>query len=280
MDNKYNWESPLRIESDYDRAIRRLMQRSFQVAGDNDIDLMNPWDLLRRIERIATSSAFNSFTTILARKMVKSTLVNTARTWRHAAREGTNSRRIYELLRNELQGPTGAKVAELIHRNAGIIRTLPSEISDRVTKHIQEETLKGKRPEQIAKEIMAVFPEATTAKATLIARTEAAKAHTALLQVRAETLGLYWYVWRTSSDGRVRKSHNLMDGVLCSFKDPPSPESMVGEKNVGHYNPGEIYNCRCFPEILTDIDDVSWPRKVHVNGRIVIMTKAQFRKVA
>jgi SPP1 gp7 family putative phage head morphogenesis protein len=275
-----SWQAQLRIETDYDRAIRRLMQRSWQIIGQ-DPDLMNPWDLLRRLERFAATGTFNQFALAIAKKMVTQTFYDTAKTWRQAAREGSKGRMIYQALQKELDGPVGGTVYRLIERNAVLIRSLPLSAAEQATRYIQEETLRGKRHEQISRELLKIFPQMTDSKAALIARTEASKAHTALIQARAEEIGVRWYEWRTSNDARVRKSHDHMDGVICRFDDPPSPEKLIGQQStLGNYNAGEAPNCRCYPKPIIFIDYVTWPHKVYYGGRIVRMSKEEFRRVA
>lgn len=270
------WQAKRRIEQDYDRAIRRLIDKSWEIAEDKS----NPFDLVDVIRRLIRSKLFSEYATAVARKMITQTFYDTARTWRQAAKGGSQGRMIYETLRNEMQGPVGDTVYALIERNAKIIRSQPFSIAEQLTKYIQAETFKGNRHEQIAQELLVKFPQITAKKAAVIARTEASKAHTALIQARADQLGLAWYIWSTSQDARVRNSHAHMEGVLCRFDTPPSPELLAGERNVGAYNAGEIYNCRCYPEPLIDINDVSWPRKVLYGGKIITMTKKQFKKVA
>lgn len=58
---------------------------------------------------------------------------------------------------------------------------------------------------------------------------------------------------------RVRKSHRIMEGVLVNWNMPPSPERLAGEKDVGNYHAGNIWNCRCYPEPLISVDDIRWP---------------------
>ena len=114
----------------------------------------------------------------------------------------------------------------------------------------------------------------------LIARTEVSKTTTALTKARSENLGINWYVWRTVLDGlRVRKSHRIMEGVLVNWNMPPSPEKLAGEKDVGNYHAGNIWNCRCYPEPLISVDDIRWPHKIYINGRIEIISKKEFEKI-
>lgn len=86
-----------------------------------------------------------------------------------------------------------------------------------------------------------------------------------------------WYVWRTALDGdRVRKSHRLMEGVLVNWKDPPSPEQLACEKNVGYYHAGNIWNCRCYASPIIDVDDIPRNVKVYHNGIVEKMCKDRF----
>lgn len=70
-----------------------------------------------------------------------------------------------------------------------------------------------------------------------------------------------------------------MEGVIVNWNDPPSPEELAGEESVGHYHAGNIWNCRCYSEVLLDVDDVKWPHKVYSNGQIKNMSKKEFEKI-
>jgi SPP1 gp7 family putative phage head morphogenesis protein len=140
--------------------------------------------------------------------------------------------------------------------------------------------LKGRRASEIADDIRSRFSTGNKANVNLIARTEVSKTSTALTRARSEEIGLNCYIWRTSEDQRVRKSHDHMDGVIVFWRYPPSPEQLAGERSVGYYHAGEIFNCRCYPEPLISINDVQWPHKVYISGRIQSMTKSQFAALA
>jgi SPP1 gp7 family putative phage head morphogenesis protein len=177
-------------------------------------------------------------------------------------------------------GRVGVEMRAQINRNADIIKTLPRSISQQVTAHVEKESLKGRRASDIADEIQQMFPESSRAKANLIARTETSKTSTALTQARAEDIGLDWYVWRTSEDGRVRIGHKKMEGVLINWREPPSPEKLAGEKSAGNYHAGNIYNCRCYPQPLITLNDVKFPHKVYINGAIKVLSREQFRQLS
>jgi len=261
------WEGPHRIELEFQRALFRFLMRVFNIPFDEGSSYIWNWN-----------DALNQLAYTMAEKMVTQTLHSTAKSWREAAANSSNGRRIYEMLHNELQWPTGFKVLELIEQNAQLIRSLPQDMAQEINKKIFDATMSGNRPEAILKELL---PDMAHNKAQLIARTESAKAQTALIQVRAENLGLNHYVWRTATDQRVRSSHKHMQGIICSFDDPPAPEQLIGIKStLGHYPPGGCPNCRCFPEIIVDIDDIGWPHECYVNGNVRTLGKRQFERIS
>jgi SPP1 gp7 family putative phage head morphogenesis protein len=113
-----------------------------------------------------------------------------------------------------------------------------------------------------------------------IARTEVAKADTAITRVRAESIGLNWYEWQTSQDARVRVSHRKMNQVLIDWNDPPSPEQLVKEPSEGHYHAGNIYNCRCVALPVLSLNSLNWPRRVYHSGSLRLVSKNQFLQIS
>ena len=208
--------------------------------------------------------------------MVTHLFTDAGQTWRAAASVNSRGRTVYAALKKELQGPINGSFHFQVKRNADIIKTMPSSTANRLTKYIADESLKGRRASDIADDIRARFPVSTEANINLIARTEVSKTSTALTRARSEDIGLDWYIWRTSDDSRVRKSHDHMEDVLVRWTDAPSPEKLIGERSVGNYHAGEVFNCRCFPMPIISIDDIKFPCKVYRNGRIQVMTRKQF----
>jgi len=184
------------------------------------------------------------------------------------------------MLKNELKGDLRIKLHSLIQENTQYITTLPSDISERAVHYIQQEQMKGRRAEDIIKDIQPYMQHLKNYQIQRIARTEVAKADTAITRVRAESIGLNWYEWATSRDARVRPSHRKMQGVLVNWSDPPSPEALIGERSVGHYNAGNIYNCRCPALPVLSLNLLQWPHKVYTQGRITSMGMKQFLLVS
>jgi SPP1 gp7 family putative phage head morphogenesis protein len=266
-----------RPESLFFRSILDItdyLRQAIQGEGD-------PFGIVQILKSALNTPAFALYAETVAKNMVTMLQRDNARSWREAARESSRGRLIYEALRQELNGPAGGEFYHQIARNAELIKTLPQDIAQHVTDYIGEESLKGRRAEDIAADIQKMFPASSRAKAQLIARTEVSKVSTALTQARAQNLGMDWYEWITSEDQRVRPSHHKMQGVLIRWSDPPAPEALIGIRStLGHYNSGECPNCRCFPAPLTDVDRVSWPHKCYINGQILMLAKSRFLQIA
>lgn len=241
--------------------------------------MTNIEEILRTIKKFSNDPEFKTYAIKESKKIVTSLLVNGGKTWREAARKSTKGRFIYEGLRKELEGPLSFAVNFEIQKNAEIITSLPENISKEVTKHILKESMEGRRSSDIVEDLQELIPRLTKKKAKLIARTEVSKTSTALTKARCENMGINWYIWRTSEDQRVRSSHDHMEGILICWDNPPSPESINGEKNVGYYHAGNIYNCRCYPEPVVTLDIIKFPCKVYYQGRIQTMTRKQFESI-
>jgi SPP1 gp7 family putative phage head morphogenesis protein len=267
------FEPRKRIESEYRSLILKLLDRYLAIPEWATLGQIN--EALVRWSQI--SRFFEQAAESIAARMVTQTKIANARNWREAARKGSRGREIYESLRSEMGTEIGFRVEQLVRENAALISSLPEEIREATNREIARMTQEGLRASNIAKYLQKRVPEITRSRAMLVARTETAKANTALVQARSEELSVPWYQWETSRDGRVRRSHRHMQSVLVSWDDPPSPEKLVGEKSkLGAYHAGSCPNCRCYPEVLLRLSNVQWPKKVYSNGRIQSMTRTTF----
>lgn len=271
------WVPKLMIEKRYARSIKKLFSRYEEIIRS----VTDPQDILSALAEYTASSAFKKAAEDIAMKMVTHLYSDGQTTWRTAARENGRGREIYNALKHELDTtPVGALYYDLIRSNALLIKTLPEEIARQVSQEVAEFAQSGRRAEDIAEKIKELFPEATKARANLIARTEVSKVSTALTEARCQNLSIDWYNWRTSKDQRVRKSHDHMDDVLIHWQHPPSPERLAGVQEYGQYHAGNTFNCRCYPEPLIEPEHIKWPHKVYTGGTITRMTMAEFKKIA
>lgn len=269
------WEPKRRIERRYAQSIAKLIDQVLLAVRV----YKEPDAIIAALRDYVASRAFQRAAETVAMKMVTGLYEDGQKTWRSAARANSQARVIYEALRKELQGPTGAVYYDLIYRNSMLIKTLPEDIAAQASVKAAAYAQKGYRAEAIAERIQLLIPEGSTARAKLIARTEVSKASTALTQARCADMSIRWYDWRTCEDSRVRSSHSHMEHVLIPWDDPPSPEQLAEENHYGYYHAGNTFNCRCYPEPLIETHYVSWPHKVYRDGRIQRMTKAEFERI-
>lgn len=272
---KYDqWKMTRRIEEDFLKSLNFLstLFEKIAIISGNDVNLFQS-----KMQIFQNSVPYDNYINDIVKRMVTLLAERNYETWRKAARVSTRSHFLYTVLMEELKQGIKKDIDSQIISNAALIKTLPSDTAQKVVRDIEEYALSGLRAEEIEKLIQDKTRQHSRASARLIARTEVSKTTSALTKARSEELGLRWYVWRTMEDGdRVRKSHRIMNDVLVSWNNPPSPELLVKEKDVGRYHAGNIWNCRCYSEPLIDIDDVKWPHKVYINGSIQKMSKARF----
>jgi SPP1 gp7 family putative phage head morphogenesis protein len=272
---KYDqWKMTRRIEEDFLKSLNFLstLFEKIAIISGNDVNLFQS-----KMQIFQNSVPYDNYINDVVKRMVTPLAARNYETWRKAARVSTRSHFLYTVLMEELKQGIKKDIDSQIISNAALIKTLPSDTAQKVVRDIEEYALSGLRAEEIEKLIQDKTRQHSRASARLIARTEVSKTTSALTKARSEELGLRWYVWRTMEDGdRVRKSHRIMNDVLVSWNNPPSPELLVKEKDVGRYHAGNIWNCRCYSEPLIDIDDVKWPHKVYINGSIQKMSKARF----
>lgn len=271
------WRRSKTVETEFRNALLKLTKIFNKIANSSGEDQER---YVRSMNNFQNSVAYEKFINSAVRRMVTSLSKENGKTWRDAAKKNTKGKFLYNLLMREINSGLKTTINDQIIENIGLIRTLPSDVATKTVNDIVEQAQRGRRASSIAKDIKKYTDKHARASARLIARTEVSKTSTALTRARSRDLNINWYVWRTALDGdRVRESHRIMEDVLVNWNVPPSPEILVGEKSVGRYHAGNIFNCRCYAEPLLEIDDVAWPHKVYYNERIVMMHKKDFEKM-
>ena len=271
------WRRLRSVEYEFRNSLLKICKLFNKIATSTQQDKQA---YINAMNNFQNSYEYNRFVSSAVKRMVTGLYQGNSNTWREAARKATKGKMLYGALMEELRKGDSRIMQDQIVENISLIKTLPNDVATKVVKDIEEATLKGKRASGIEKIIRVQTDKHSRASARLIARTEVSKTTTALTKQRSEQLDLHWYVWRTALDGdRVRKSHRNMEDVLVNWNNPPSPEALVGEKDVGKYHAGNIWNCRCYPEPLLDVEDVKWPHKVYYNGSIQKMSKNQFEQL-
>ena len=116
-----------------------------------------------------------------------------------------------------------------------------------------EAKMKGWNKRELEAAIRAKLPVETKHRAELIARTETAKLNSAASISTYKQLGIRYYVWLTTLDGRDRETHTHLNGLICSLDNPnvyyeETPDGLVEKERTAsmfHGNPGEDFQCRC-----------------------------------
>lgn len=276
MKGKIPFARPQRLENVYRLQIDRLIDEYFAFPTFSTLGEINA----RLVELAQAKSFFQSVAKQLALKMVTQVAVNNAHSWRAAARKASKGRFIHSMLQDNIQGSIRLNLDALIHTNSRLITSLPERIASTVSKHVQTLQMQGLRSEEIVKHIRQYMPKAKHYQVERLARTEVAKADTAITRARAQNIGLNWYQWVTSEDARVRPSHRKMDLALINWNDAPSPELLVGEASEGHYHAGNVYNCRCVALPLISLSEISFPVRVYTGNSLKRLTKNQFALIS
>jgi SPP1 gp7 family putative phage head morphogenesis protein len=146
---------------------------------------------------------------------------------------------------------------QLQREQVELIRSIPLEAGLRAQKIAYEAVLHGTRAEpnqdtidELQKQL-GLSTEVAISRATLIARTETARANAAINQSRAMAVGSGSYRWHNSGDAAVRESHKRLhgerlQGKIFQWSKPPT----LDDGMTGH--PGSFPNCRCFAEPIFD----------------------------
>lgn len=265
---------PERLESIYRNELDRLFNKYFDFPSATTLGEINA----RLVELAQAKSFFSSVGENIAKKMITMVAKNNALSWKQAATKASNSRIINQMLKRDIHSKTlvGIALNNLISENSTLIKTIPESIKYKLSKWVQEQEVKGLRSSEIAKMMAPRLNYLKNYEIARLARTELAKADTAITRVRAQSIGLNWYQWLTSNDSRVRIGHKLMDYVLVNWDDAPAPELLAHEKSEGHYHAGNIYNCRCIAVPITNLAEISWPAKVYTQSKIKRLSRKQF----
>lgn len=271
------WKQSLTTEYKFLKALQEVCKQLKRIANSagSDVDKYQQY-----IKSFQNSNAYKDYIRLAVTNMITGVANQNYKTWRQASQKAMKGQLLYKGLLQEMEKGLGKTINDMIEDNARLISTLPTDVADKVAKNIAALSYKGLRSSEIAKIIRQETDKHSRASAKLIARTEVSKATTALTQARSQEIGVNWYCWRTALDGpRVRKSHRNMEDVFVNWSDPPSPEALVGEKSVGYYHAGNIWNCRCYPEPIMELDDYTWPHKIYYQGKIQKMTKNKFKEL-
>lgn len=262
------------MEQERQNAERRYLRALRRLLGHVDVIVQGaatPQEACGLLEALTLTPQYRTLADEAAQRMATLLAVGQRTTWRRAAAASSKGRLIYKALRREnaTSSAVGLAINDIVAQNARLISSVPHDVASELSQLALKRTQQGLRPDAIMEEIRRRAPELSERQARTIARTESSKASTALVEARSRALGLDLYEWSTMGDGiLVRPSHRIMDGVICSWSDPPSPERLAGERDYGAYHPGNIFNCRCIALPVMSLSDIHYPCKAYSRGKI------------
>jgi len=229
-------------ERRYTAQLKKIAKHSSELImkhlEDEDGAITDTDEILRVAKYY--SEAITPFARKTASQMLMSVANASARAW--AANSIKIGNLAKEAIKSDAVAPT---ITALRARQVELIKSIPTEAAERVHSLALEQSIGGRRSEEIQEEI-ARTGEVTANRAKLIARTEVARSNSVINATRAKSIGATHYVWETMEDEAVRPSHEEMAGNIYAYDDPPEVE---GE---GNHGPGDFPNCRCFANPVLD----------------------------
>lgn len=242
-----NWQKVRRAEVQSSRALRGVARTVGHIV-QGLYDATDPNSDARVREALHKyAEMLRPWARIQAARMVADVSRRDEAVWRSIGKEMSRD------LMKELEGaPTGAMLAERMEEAAILITSLPLKAAARVHELTQKALTTGARADEISAEIMRTG-EVTKSRADLIARTEAARTASGLVEARATFVGSDGYIWRTAGDSDVRKDHKALNGKFIKWSEPPIADKRSGARA----HAGQIYNCRCYPEpVIPEEEDM------------------------
>lgn len=230
LDARNTFSASKAADVEYNSQLRRVAKQvGHIVALYQDGDKLRPG---LDAALAAYAESLGPWAKAVANRMISKVSNTNYRAWRSQMKTISKELRVDEML-----PITQALQAEQV----ALITSLPIEAGTRAQELALQAATGGRRADEVAKEIGRTG-EVTASRATLIARTEVARANSMITQSRASQVDSTHYIWRTADDEAVRESHAEMEGEIVAWDDPPT----LSDGTVTHA--GQIYNCRCYPE--------------------------------
>lgn len=156
-------------------------------------------------------------------------------------------------------GAIREKMADAVRENVGLITSIQTDFINDIGEKVFGNLLEGGRSENLIS-IIRERGDVTLSRAKFIARDQTSKLNAELTEARSNALGLDVYEWSGTGDERERKSHFVLNGMLCKYSDPTVYSDDGGKtwkkrSSIGAFigKPGKDYQCRCL-----SLPYVSW----------------------
>lgn len=261
------------VEREINRIYNIVFNKVFSRKGYESLAKRNRMGILENASKLEASDAYQEFAKKFAIELAKKGLRHQRGVWRKFYKVAQRTH--YVTLPKTFTEYEARVMTKAIQQNFEMIKSIPREVvkimEHKYTSTLIEEVAKGKLSRGAFQRQLQSHGHKN---AKLIARTETAKLQTVILQSRATEIGSVAYIWRASHDKRTRHSHRQMDDVVVFWRqgeEKPHLDNMVG-------NAGEFPNCRCTPQPIVDIDDITKPAYQvynYLTRKIEKMTKTE-----
>lgn len=257
------------IERKIKKIYEKIFKEVFNQNGIKDLVEGNSDRVMEKIVSFSGSEQYDNFCKRFSEELSKEGLNYQRGLWRKYFQAARAAHHI--ALPNSFKEFETQQLKLLVQENFKMIKSIPEYLTEIVnhkyTEDLIDEVIKGSRSRGSFKRELAKHG---VKRAGVIARTEAAKLQTTILENRSTSLGSVVYEWMSSNDRRTRPSHRQMNTVIVFWKQPkPHLDNMYGHA-------GEFPNCRCTPQPILDEDDLTESRyKVYnyKNDSFLIMTR-------
>lgn len=230
------------VEKEYRRKLNKVARHIGELIAS--YDPLTP-EKVQEIQRIMDnySQTLEGWAANVAYRMVHHANKKDEKWWNEIGKNISNE------LRNSLKrANVQPYIDQMVREQVELITSLPTEAAQRASNLAQRTVVAGQRASEVSKELQKTG-EVTESRARLIARTEVARTSSTLTQARASALGSVEYIWRTAGDSDVRLGHKEVANNVYRWDNPPAVnEGTRKNPRIMHHHPGEIWNCRCYPE--------------------------------
>lgn len=240
------------VERDILKIYNKVYADVFTAKATKSFIKRDRDEALRNVAVLLSSKKYERFARKFSKILTKKGLRGKKGVWRKYF-EAAKKSHTYVLPKTFTEFETNVMQETTLH-NFEMIKSIPTKVMEimnkKYTENLINEVIKGSLPRgAFAKELASHGYK----QAKLIARTEAAKLQSSIMETRATSLGCVAYEWLASNDKRTRKSHKEMNGVIVFYRPAMQKPLLDGMRG----NAGEFPNCRCSMEPIVDVEDLT-----------------------
>lgn len=241
------------VEKQIEAIYREVFKKVYSKTTFKTLITGSRSDVKKIVLGLTESESYDKFAKKFAKTLAKKGLAHKRGIWRKYFKAAQQKRHgVFAKTYSEFQHQ---QLTKAVYHNFTMIKTIPQHILEvskqKYMQALKQQVLSGEiGRKSFEKELRK--KGATNAK--VIARTEAAKLQTAIMENRAKDLGSVAYIWLSSNDVRTRRSHRNMNSVVVFWRNTDSEKPRL-DKMQG--NAGEFPNCRCSTEPILDEKDIT-----------------------